>query len=294
MNVLVVFQDKFLSLINAIVEHSCVQMDVKAISLDEDNTKRYPFATYSLNDCYLLCDNSFDVAFLGTEIIDQSRSLLAKMFHDSLPMYDLSDAAETFATDVGKVHFLKERVDFLYPRPKLSYVNIGDFSYFNEMKVMSELRQGEVRLDIGRFCAIGPGLTVLLGEEHRIDWVSTYPFDDMISGYESPEKSTFSKGDVVIGNDVWIGNNVTVLSGLTIGDGCVIASNSVVTKSIPPYTVVGGNPAKQIRKRFSDELVERLSKMSWWNWEYDKIYGALKLLQSDDLEGLWEYYKSWC
>ena len=121
-------------------------------------------------------------------------------------------------------------------------------------------------LIIGNFCSLASNLNIYLGGNHRTDWITTYPFGhihqnkfNMFDGYGHPG----TKGNVIIGNDVWIGSNVTIMSGVTIGDGAVIANNSHVVKNVEPYTLVGGNPAKLIKYRFSKEQIEKLLKIKW-------------------------------
>lgn len=99
------------------------------------------------------------------------------------------------------------------------------------------------------------------------------------------------KGDIVIGNDVWIGSNAKIMSGVHVGDGSIIAANAVVTKDVEPYTVVGGVPAKMIKKRFPDETIQMLEQMKWWNWDYEDIYDVVPLLQSGNVNGLIAYYR---
>jgi len=134
---------------------------------------------------------------------------------------------------------------------------------------------------VGKFCSIGANVTIYLGGNHHLDWVSTYPFGHI-------HKNIFNKfngagqpstnGDVVVGNDVWIANNVTIMSGVVIGDGAVIANNSHVVKNVEPYSLVGGNPAKLIKYRFTKEQIEKLLEIKWWNWDNDKINNFTPLL----------------
>ena len=135
------------------------------------------------------------------------------------------------------------------------------------------------KLTIGNYCSIGGNVNVYLGGNHRIDWITTFPF--LISnslGHPS------TKGDVVICNDVWIGNNVTIMSGVTIGNGAVIANNSHVVKNVEPYSLVGGNPAKLIKYRFTPEQIEKLLEIKWWYWEDDKINTFSPTLCSNNID----------
>lgn len=136
------------------------------------------------------------------------------------------------------------------------------------------LRQwGEgAQLKIGNFCSIASNITVLLGGNHRTDWVTTYPFGHCKNFPDvAPVKGhPKTNGNVVIGNDVWIGSGATIMSGVTIGDGAVIAANSHVVKDVAPYSIVGGNPAKHIKFRFTEEQIKSLLQIQWWNWDNKK------------------------
>ena len=137
------------------------------------------------------------------------------------------------------------------------------------------------KLVVGNFCSISANLNVYLGGNHRMDRVTTYPFGhintDAFNNFNG-EGHPSTKGDVIIGNDVWFGNNVTVMSGVTIGDGVVIANNSHVVKDVEPYSLVGGNPAKHIKYRFTPEQIKKLLDIKWWFWDDDKINQNTKLL----------------
>ncbi|MFS8084123.1 MAG: CatB-related O-acetyltransferase [Acidobacteriota bacterium] len=145
-------------------------------------------------------------------------------------------------------------------------------------------------LIVGRFCSIAGGVSIFLGGEHRTDWVTTYPFNVLFGEAHSVKGHPTSKGDVILGNDVWIGQDVLLLSGVHIGDGAVIGARSVVSSNIPPYTIAAGNPCRVIRQRFSDELIEELLKISWWNWPLPKITQALPDLLSPDIEAFVRKY----
>jgi len=136
---------------------------------------------------------------------------------------------------------------------------------------------------------IASGVTFIMnGANHLTNAISTYPFAVFGSGWEQAMdgKAYPNKGNLVIGNDVWIGYNATIMAGVTIGDGAIIATNATITKNVAPYTIVGGNPAVELRKRFSDEQIQLLLELKWWNWEPEKITGNLPLLTNTDVEAL--------
>jgi chloramphenicol O-acetyltransferase type B len=138
-------------------------------------------------------------------------------------------------------------------------------------------------LTIGAYCSIAPNVTIFLGGEHRTDWVTTFPFSVLWKAGKSIPGHPVSKGNVTIGNDVWIGQGATILSGVNIGDGAVIAAGSVVTRGVSPYSIVGGNPAREIKQRFDSTTVERLLRIKWWAWPTERIQQFLPLLLSSDL-----------
>ena len=143
---------------------------------------------------------------------------------------------------------------------------------------------------VGKFCSFAGGVMILRGHEHRIDWVSTYPFGVAfpdVGGLPFPARA---KGNVVIGHDVWIGVEALIMSGVTIGNGAVIGARSVVTHDVQPYAVVGGVPAKVIKFRFDAATIEALQRLAWWDWPEQKIKEALPLLMSADVRGLLARY----
>ena len=141
----------------------------------------------------------------------------------------------------------------------------------------------EPKLQVGKFCSIAKGVQIILGGEHKTDWVTTYPFNVVFNEFKRIKGHPANKGDIIIGNDVWIGNNATILSGVTIGDGAVIALGSVVTKNVEPYSIVGGVPAKLIRKRFDDETIKKLLEIKWWEWDINKIKKNMNYLLNRDI-----------
>lgn len=141
-------------------------------------------------------------------------------------------------------------------------------------------------LEIGRFCSIGPNVTMILGN-HRTDLVTTYPFKTLSHFWPTATEGDDdhqTHGDIIIGHDVWIGNGTTILSGVTIGSGAIIAAGSLVTRSVEPYAIVGGNPAKIIRYRFAPDVIARLLKVAWWMWPEEYLRSRIPSLMSDDLE----------
>ena len=175
-------------------------------------------------------------------------------------------------------------------------IEVGDYTYYDDANGADKFEEHVThhyeflgdKLIIGKFCQIASGIKIIMnGANHRMNSVTTYPFNIMGNGWEkvTPKLTDLPfKGDTVIGNDVWIGQNVTILPGVHIGDGAIIGANSVVTKDIPAYHIAAGNPCKVIRKRFSGELINYLEEVKWWNWEEEKIFKNLEILCSSDLE----------
>ncbi len=142
----------------------------------------------------------------------------------------------------------------------------------------------ETKLKIGKFCSLGEDVVFILGGEHRADWITTYPFNALFSEGAHITGHPSSKGDIVVGNDVWIGYQSCILSGVTIGNGAIIGAKSVVTKDVPPYAIVAGNPAKFIRYRFPQEIIDKLENLAWWDWDISVIKRAIPLLLSDKID----------
>lgn len=176
----------------------------------------------------------------------------------------------------------------LYTRDKIKYAayHIGEGTY-GEPNIY-DWGDG-ISLSIGKYCSIAENVTLVLGGEHGTASVSTYPFDSIRKISEGIQSNTsvidrFAKGGIAIGHDVWIGTGVTILSGVTIGNGAIIGAGSVVVKSVPDYTIVGGNPAHVIRTRFSASQVEQLNQIAWWNWDKEQIMQASKELIDKDID----------
>lgn len=164
---------------------------------------------------------------------------------------------------------------------------VGKYTYGTNNIQLHEFRPDVKQLIIGNFCSIAANVVVFTGGDHRVDWFTTYPFGHIngeVFNTVNGEGHPRTKGDVVIGNDVWVGYGAVIMSGVTIGDGAVIGAKSVVTKDVMPFSIVAGNPAKEVKKRFSSEVINKLLELQWWNWEDAKINNFLPILCSGNVE----------
>lgn len=187
-------------------------------------------------------------------------------------------------------------VQFIKPSITKPNILAGNYSYYDskdgetfEDQVLYHYEILGDKLIIGKFCSIGPGtIFIMNGANHRMDG-STFPFNLFGNGWEkhTPSLKDLSfKGDTEIGNDVWIGQNVTIMPGVKVGDGAIIAAKSVVVKNIDPYTIVGGNPARVIKKRFSEEIVLELQELKWWDLKIENINANIEWILNGDVETL--------
>jgi acetyltransferase-like isoleucine patch superfamily enzyme len=158
--------------------------------------------------------------------------------------------------------------------------DIGRASYGDGLKIVAW--DDKTKLKIGAFCSFAENVKILLGGEHRTDWVTTYPFNPLWGSPIPGHPRT--KGDVIIGNDVWIGTEALILSGVRIGDGAVIGARTVVTSNVAPYSVWAGSPMRLIHWRFNDAVAGRLLKLKWWNWSDEKIREFLPLMLDPDIK----------
>lgn len=180
-------------------------------------------------------------------------------------------------------------------------IEIGDYTMYNDFvcdpqdfqknNVLYHYPVNHDRLMIGKFCSIACGAKfIFTSANHSLKSLSTYPFPIFFEewGLDVTDITDAwdNKGDIIVGNDVWIGYEAVILSGVTIGDGAIIGSRAVVTKDIPPYTIVGGVPAKPIRKRFDDVTIARLLELKWWDWSEERIKANLKIIQSGRIDEL--------
>lgn len=174
---------------------------------------------------------------------------------------------------------------------------VGDYTYYDDFENVNNFEKNvkyhfdfiDDKLIIGKFCMIASDVKFIMnGANHLTKSISSFPFaifgEDWKKAMEG--KSYPTKGNTEIGNDVWIGFNSTIMPGIKIGDGAIIATNSTVTKNVEPYSVVGGNPAKEIKKRFTKEKIETLLEIKWWNWDIEKITENIQNLTSENIDDL--------
>jgi virginiamycin A acetyltransferase len=190
-----------------------------------------------------------------------------------------------------------ERLCFLKNLIKNPNIIVGDYTYYDDFETVENFEKNVKyhfdfvgdKLHIGKFCMIASGAEFIMnGANHLVNAVSSYPFaifgDDWAHAMEG--KTYPNKGDIVIGNDVWIGYQATILSGVTVGHGAIIGSKSVVASDVPPYSIVAGNPARIIRKRFDEETIEKLLALAWWDWDLEKITKNVAHLTGNDVSKL--------
>jgi virginiamycin A acetyltransferase len=205
--------------------------------------------------------------------------------------------------DVEVVHPLATYKNLVFLKNIITRPNIvvGDYTYYDdhhdpynfEKNVLYHFDFLGDKLVIGKFCAIASGVKFIMnGGNHEVKPISTFPFAIFGNGWEKlndcaehRDKYPF-KGDTIIGNDVWIGYEATIMPGVKIGNGAIIATKAIVTKDVPDYAIVGGNPAQIIRMRFDDVTIARLLKIAWWDWSAEKISEHIKLINSGDVSAL--------
>ncbi len=178
---------------------------------------------------------------------------------------------------------------------------VGDYTMYNDFakdptafeknNVLYHYPINNDKLIIGKFCSIACGAKfIMTSANHSLESLSTYPFPIFVEEWDLDWKDVTTawdnKGDIVIGNDVWIGYEAVIMPGVHIGNGAIIGTRAVVTKDVPPYAIVGGVPAKIIKMRFADDVIDKLQNLQWWNWSYDKIKDNINYIQNGNLQML--------
>ena len=191
---------------------------------------------------------------------------------------------------IYKNYFLR---DNLKKEIKANLAEIGKWRYGNPTVYRWDWKS---KIIIGNFCSLGPDINFYVGADHRSDWVSTSPlpasqFSETFKKANLIKNFSTSKGDIVIGHDVWIGGRSTILSGVKIGTGAIIAAGSIVVNDVMPYTISGGNPNREIKKRFEEEIIKKLLHTEWWLMEDKQIDELSKYLLSSDFENFFSFVK---
>jgi virginiamycin A acetyltransferase len=191
-----------------------------------------------------------------------------------------------------------DKLIFLKHFIKAPNISVGDYTYFDdrrygpekfeEYNVLYNYDFSKVKLVIGKFCAIAAETRFIMTGDHKLDAISSYPFPIFQQGWEYAFDvyNLPVKGDIIIGNDVWLGYDSLIKNGVHIGHGAIVAARAVVVKDVPPYSIVAGNPAKVVKKRFDDATIDRLLKIAWWDWNIEKINQHLAVICNLDVDQL--------
>ena len=269
------------------LEKAVITFDIALIISENDLQSQHYTCSIEPMDVLGTVGCEYDIIFICSNFYQQIRKILLMIGIDK----------HNILSEYGICHYLPKddimRYYAEYCRETCKdlitdSVQIGDFSYVSTK--IPDFQNDETKLTIGKFCSIAEKTIFVLGGEHRTDWCTTYPFNVLMDGFDNIKGHPKTKGDIVVENDVWIGISSLILSGVRIGNGSVIAASSVVTKDVEPYTIVGGNPARVIRKRFDEQTIKKLEEIQWWNWEYEYIYDAIPILQSNQMDNLFSYY----
>jgi virginiamycin A acetyltransferase len=188
------------------------------------------------------------------------------------------------------------RTGFLKPHITRPNIEVGDYTYYDDPRGPDQFESNVLyhfdfvgdRLVIGRFCSIAAEVRFIMnGGNHPTDWLTTYPFPVFGNGWEAAMPPSWpSRGDTLVGHDVWIGYGAVIMPGVKIGNGAIVATASVVTRDVPPYAIVGGNPASIIRYRFDEATIARLEAIRWWDWDAARITRHVRAICAGDVSAL--------
>lgn len=180
-----------------------------------------------------------------------------------------------------------------------SDIEVGDYTYYDDEEDAADFERRNVlyhyefvgdKLIIGKFCSLAKDCTFMMnGANHTFTSFSTYPFAVFKNGWgdgDVEQLKSQTRGDTIVGNDVWIGRSATIMPGVEIGDGAIIGAHAIVGRNVPPYTIVAGNPAREIRKRFDEKTIVELQTIKWWDWPIEKITQNMEAITNADLDGL--------
>jgi virginiamycin A acetyltransferase len=177
---------------------------------------------------------------------------------------------------------LKREPFYLSENPDYAGIEVGAYSYGRPL-LLGHDNTPETHVRIGRYCSLAHGVRILLRANHPLAGASTYPLEQIVLGEEATDFAR-SRGPVHIGHDVWIGYEALILGGVTIGNGAVIGARAVVTRDVPPYGIVAGNPARLLRHRFDDATIARLEQIRWWDWPADRVRKHAALLSQGPID----------
>ena len=235
----------------------------------------------------------YDYVLLCTKNTDYKQQMKEILLNLGVEEHKIVE--DTFFTTIqksmnkaSKVKFVRDIIWLMFQKEcRIDGVELGDFTWYAP-HIHGHEKCANVK--IGKFSGFASDVVVYRGGEYNWKFASLYGFGDLFYDVQETPYPERSKGDVVIGNDVMLYSGVKVLSGVSVGDGAVIAANSLVCKSIPPYAIAWGVPAKVVMYRFDDVAIKKLLEMRWWDWEYKLIYDAIPLLRSDKIDDLYDYY----